>query len=176
MPRYFTMTLILLGIVLAGCGSDSDVPSANGAAVAAEDTDSFGICRMLTDEQVTTVLAGHDGGEVTHSGGSMMDGVDSYQCSYTSEANDQYSVLALVVSVASNPELLAKLRPSDFLYSEDNRPEIADGAFVNDKMDGELGVTVIKGLHKIDLDLSSEDAHSRKQALLELAASVAGKL
>ena len=176
MPRYFMKPLVLLGMALAGCGSDGGAPSANGAVVAAEDSDSFGICRMLTGEQVATVLAGHDGGEVTHSGGSMMDGVDSYQCSYTSEADDQYRVLALVVSVASSPELLAKLRPSDFLYSEDNRPDIADGAFVNDKMDGELGITVIKGLHKIDLDLSSEDAHSRRQALLDLAASVAGKL
>ena len=176
MSRCFGMKFFLLGIILAGCGADGDATSAIGAAAAAEEADSFGICQMLTDEQVDTVLTDHDGGEVAHAGGSMMEGVDSYQCSYTSDTDDGYSVLALVVSVASSPELLARIRPSNFLYGEDDRVDIADGAFVNDKMDGELGITVIKGLHKIDLDLSSEDAHSLRQEMLGLAATVAGQL
>jgi hypothetical protein len=131
---------------------------------------------MLTSEQVATVLADHDGGELVHSGGSMMDGVDSYQCSYTSEANGQYDVLTLVVSVASTAELLSRVRPSDFLYGESDRPAIADGAFVNDKLEGELGVTVIKGLNKIDLDLMAGDAHSRREEMLALATMVAARL
>jgi len=176
MLRYFGSIILLVSLAVAGCGNNGDASSGAGASVATDDADSFGICRILTYEQVATVLADHDGGEVVHSGGSMMEGVDSYQCSYTSEANGQYSVLALVVSLASTPELLAKLRPSDFLYSEDNRPEIADGAFINDKMEGELGITVIKGMHKIDMDLSSKDAHSLKQKMIDLAAAIANKL
>lgn len=176
MARYLGSIFCMLSIVLMGCGDDGAGKSGNGGAVAADEVDSFGICRMLTNEQVAAVLADHDGGEVVHAGGSMMEGVDSYQCSYTSEANGQYSVLTLVVSVASSPELLAKIRPNDFLYGEDDRPEIADGAFINEKIEGEMGITVIKGMNKVDVDLSSNDAHSRRKEMIELAAIVADKL
>lgn len=176
MAHYPSSIIFLLATVLIGCGSESIEQPSDDSAVAAEDVDTFGICRMLTSEQVATVLADHDGGELVHSGGSMMDGVDSYQCSYTSEANGQYGVLTLVVSVAPNAELLGRLRPSNFLYSEDNRPEIADGAFVNDKLEGELDVTVIKGLNKIDMDLVTDDAHSRRQEMIALATIVAARL
>jgi hypothetical protein len=176
MARCFGSIICLLVAVLVGCGSDSAGQPSDESAVAADEADTFGICQMLTSEQVATVLADHDGGELVHSGGSMMDGVDSYQCSYTSQANGQYSVMTLVVSVASTPDLLNRIRPSDFLYGENERPEIADGAFINDKLEGELDITVIKGLNKIDLDLMTEDAHSRRQEMIGLATIVAGRL
>lgn len=175
MAHYSRSIILMVSAVLMGSGGGTYGKSGE-AAVAAEEADSFGICKMLTNEQVETVLAGHGGGEVVHAGGSMMDGVDSYQCSYTSEVSGQYSVLTLVVSVASTPELLGRIRPSGFLYGEADRPEIADGAFINGKMDGELGVTVIKGLNKIDMDLMAENAHALRQQMIELAATVAAKL
>ena len=174
MARNPRSIFFLFSALLIGCGDGNDDQSGNLAAV--EEVDSFGICQMLTDAQVASVLPEHDGGEVVHSGGSLMEGVDSYQCSYTSEANGGYKVFTVVVSVASTPELLSRIRPSNFLYGEDDRPDIADGAFINDKMDDEMDITVIKGLNKIDMDLLSGDAQSKRQQMIELATIVAAKL
>jgi hypothetical protein len=43
-------------------------------------------CELLTSEQVTTVLPGHDEGYVAKDGGSLIEGVDSYQCSYCNDS------------------------------------------------------------------------------------------
>jgi hypothetical protein len=170
---------LIFTVVLTACGgSESPAKQAavQSAAATDEDPDTFGICRMLTAEQVSTVLPGHDGGMVAHSGGSMMEGVDSYQCSYTSEEGGEFRVFTLVVSIASSEQLFSKIKPSGFLYGDDKKIAIADGAFIGDKMEGEVKVTVIKGLKKAELDLLVPEAHSRSAELVELAKVVAGKI
>lgn len=49
-------------------------------------------CTFLTRQQVETVLPGHDGGMVIHSGGSLVAGVDAYQCFYSNQAADVFTV------------------------------------------------------------------------------------
>ena len=168
---------LVLALMLWGCGGGT----APGIGVAAAmesgaERDAMGVCSILSADQVSTVLPGHDGGVVAHSGGSMMKGVDSYQCSYTSELNGEYRVFTLVVSVAANDELMARIKPSGTLHGENQRAAIADGAFISDHMDDEIGITVIKGRKKADLDLLAAGAAAMRGQMLLLTEAVAAKL
>jgi len=168
---------LALALMLWVCGGGPVLNT--GAASATEsdvERDPIGVCSILSSDQVSTVLPGHDGGVVTHSGGSMMEGVDSYQCSYTSEQNGDYRVFTLVISVASGDEQMAKIKPSGTLHGENQRAAIADGAFISDHMDDEIGITVVKGLKKADLDLSAPAAAAMRGPMLQLTKAVAAKL
>lgn len=172
-----TAPVPVLALMLWGCGGGA--APGTGVAAATEsgiERDPIGVCGLLNADQVSTVLPGHDGGIVAHSGGSMMEGVDSYQCSYASEANGEYRVFTLVISVAANDELMAKIKPSGTLHGENQRAAIADGAFISDHMDDEIGVTVIKGRKKADLDLLAPDAAAMRGQMLLLTEAVAAKL
>jgi hypothetical protein len=79
--------LVISTLALA-CGGGEETPSnaisttnlSNGVNRAGE---AIAPCDLLTAEQVATVLAGSDEGMAVKTGGSMIDGVDAYQCSYS---------------------------------------------------------------------------------------------
>jgi len=168
---------LVVSLMLWGCGGGA-APETSAAAATdpGSESDPLGICTILGADQISTVLPGHDGGVAVHSGGSMMEGVDSYQCSYTSEQNGEYRVFTLVVSVAESDDLMAKIKPSGMLYSEQQQAAIADGAFISDHMDDEIKITVIKGRKKADLDLLTPDAATMREQMLLLTEAVAAKL
>jgi hypothetical protein len=70
------------------------------------------VCTLLSSDQVSMVLPGHDGGSVTHSGGSLLKGVDAYQCSYSRIADNDFRLLTVILNVASTDELFAEIKPT----------------------------------------------------------------
>lgn len=177
MPEQRVTPTLVVALLLWACG-DGAAPG-KGAAAAAEpgaEGNPLGICSILSADQISTVLPGHDGGEVAHSGGSMMEGVESYQCSYTSEQGGEYRVFTLVVSVAANDELMDRIKPSGTLHGADQRAAIADGAFISDHMDDEIGIIVIKGRKKAELDLLAPGAAAMREQMLLLTEAVAARL
>lgn len=126
-PLRIAAVAIMALCACAACGGGSPTPgNVAQTSGAADDDDAFGICRMLSADQVTSVLPGHDGGVVAHSGGSLMNGVDSYQCSYSSQYAGGFGLLTLVVSVASTDEPFGQIKPSGFAHDGDQELDVAE--------------------------------------------------
>ena len=138
------------------------------AAIQAASAGSLQPCKLLTAAQVATVLPNHDGGMVTHSGGSLIKGVDAYQCSYSNTAAD---LLTVVLNVAENDERFSRIRPSPSSHKNDRHVDIGDGAWIYGEGD-HIKVEVLKGRTVIDLDLMVPGAKSKSNALVELARTV----
>lgn len=165
----------LVVALLAGCGDGSG----QDAQTAADGSD-IEVCDLLTDEQVSSVLPGHDGGFVAASGASMSEGISSYQCSYSAHRPGDFDLLTLVLTIASDPEDFEQwVKPSRFSREEgypDLRDlEIGDGGMLFGDPD-DVEVEVWKGLTLISLALMAPGAKSRSDALVDLAAVVAAKI
>src|SRR5829696_5306917 len=76
--------------LLACKGAQSDAAETAGGASA---NGTIPICRLLTAEQVSTVLPNHDRGTQMASGPSLTKNVDSYQCSYTAVRGNDADLL-----------------------------------------------------------------------------------
>ena len=169
---------LLSASVLSGCGGGSGPAPATIASEAADDGDgdSFGICRMLTTEQVASVLPGHDGGMVTSAGGSLIEGVDSYQCSYTAMRESDVDLLTVVVTIAPDDALYEQIKPSGFAFDDEDAIDVGNGGWVKDDVPGEFGVVAKKNRAVLRLDLMAGDAQGKSAEMLTLAQAVAAKL
>jgi len=179
-PLWVAASALAVLCMCAACGGGTPTPGESAqtydAADDADDTDAFGICRMLTADQVAGVLPGHDGGTVAHSGGSLIEGVDSYQCSYSSQQAGGFGLFTLIVSVASTDALFEDIKPSGFAHDGDETLAVADGGWISDHQEDDLKVTVLKGRTVADLELLAPNAGSMKARMVELTKVVAGKL
>jgi hypothetical protein len=177
--RRVSFCALLAGVVtLAACGSggsaDARAAEEKPRADATEPGASGGLqpCRLLTAEQVAHVLPEHDDGFVAKEGGSLIEGVDAYQCSYSNPAGD---LLTVVLNVAVDADRFEKIKPSGFAMGSDARElDVADGGWLRGEED-DMKVTVLKGLTVIDLELLAADAGQKGDALVELARQVASK-
>jgi len=88
----FPLCILIAGLFLFTSQIDS---------VIAQDNNSSKIfpCKLLTSEQVNTVLPDNDEGYLAHSGGSLIKDVDSYQCSYS---NEDWEIFNVTITVAPN--------------------------------------------------------------------------
>ncbi len=127
-------------------------------------------CELLTSEQVETVLPGHDEGYTALSGGSLMKGVDSYQCSYSNANTDIFTV---VVHVAADEERFSWIKPHSSSLTTDLK--IGDGGTLFTQSD-ELKLEASKGLKVIELDLMAAKAESKTDALIKLASALLEKI
>jgi hypothetical protein len=177
----YLLSAFLAVTLLGGCGGDPD-DSASGPTAASptgqesEAADDFGICRLLTAEQVATVIPEHDGGTVASAGGSLIDGVDTYQCSYSAQRNDDFQIFTVIVTVAPTDELFEKIKPSGFAYGDDQAVDIGDGGWVSDDQDGDVHVKAMKGRKVVDLELLASDAKSRRDQIIALTRAIAYRL
>jgi hypothetical protein len=164
--------------VLVACGGGSEPPPVPQAATAepADDDDAFGICRLLTAEQVASVLPGSDPGMASSGGGSLIEGVDAHQCAYTAARDGELDLLTLVVTVASTDVLFAQIEPSGSAFDEDDAVAVGDGGWKKDDQSGEFAVVAKQGRSVLRLELLSADAGTRGPQLIELARAVAAKL
>ncbi|MBM5812973.1 MAG: hypothetical protein FJ191_13595 [Gammaproteobacteria bacterium] len=169
---------VLAVLLTAGCGQQADSPATTAAAPQAEDAggDSFGICRMLSTAQVASVLPDSDDGMVASDGGSLIEGVDSYQCSYTAIHGTDLGLLTVIVTVAPNDELFEKIRVTGFAFDDDDAVAVGDSAWKKDDSADEFEVVANKGRSVLRLGLMSADARSKADQMLDLARVVAGKL
>ncbi len=115
--RLSALTITLLAVLLASA-CDSSEPAAPKAtakeilsgAESGEAATGMDPCALLSDAQVAEVLPGAKAGMNTHSGGSLIDGVDAYQCTWI---NDSADMLTVILNVARNAERFADIRPGD---------------------------------------------------------------
>jgi hypothetical protein len=174
----FWLGLAIPLLLICGCGNrPQDAKTADSPAAPLE-SDHSGTsnrirpCELLTAEQVATVLPNHDGGMAVLSGGSLMKGVDAYQCSYSNKTMD---LMTVVLNIADNDDNFSWIKPSEGLHRDDRKVEIADGGWVYGE-DDDLKIEVVKGRTIIDLELMAPGARSKAEALIELARVVAGNI
>jgi hypothetical protein len=177
--RRVSSCALLAGVVaLAACSSGRSAARAAEEKPGAEATEAGGPaalqpCRLLTGEQVARVLPEHDDGFVAKQGGSLIEGVDAYQCSYSNPPGD---LLTVILNVAADAERFEKIKPSGFAMGSDAKAlEVADGGWLRGEAD-DTKVTVLKDLTVIDLELLAADAGQKTEALVELARQVASRV
>lgn len=163
-PKYlsFFPSLVILALLMTGYifSSNLDLKMPNDIVP----------CELLTNEQVETVLPGHDEGFTAHSGGSLMEGVDSYQCSYSNEKLDLFTV---IVHVAADKEKFDWIKPGS--SSEGTALKIGDGGWLISNKD-ELKLKASKGLKVIELNLMTAEAEKNTDALIKIAAILLDKI
>ncbi|MGE5797121.1 MAG: hypothetical protein ACM34N_10065 [Ignavibacteria bacterium] len=132
-------------------------------------------CELLTAEQVETVLPGSDEGYTAASGNSLMEGVKSYQCSYN---NDKYDLFTVIIHIASSEKDFEWIKPKKSIresYEDAKKLQIGDGGWLYGNPD-DMKVEVAKGFSVIQLELSSDKAKEKGNALIELAAILVKKI
>jgi hypothetical protein len=153
-------------------GGDADSSAEDDAGAAAGDR--LGVCDLLADAEVAEVLPGHDGGIVTADGGSLIEGVDTYQCSWTArgEAPADFDLLTVTVTIASTPELFDEVRPAAGVRRDvhDDFGEIdaGDGGFTYGEPDDRM-VDVWQDATLVSLELVSDEAGTHADRLISLA-------
>lgn len=128
-------------------------------------------CKLLTKAQVETVLPHNDGGMVVHSGGSLIAGVDAYQCSY---ANDAADVFTVVLNIAADDQHFDKIRPH-FDADDAARVPVGEGGWLRGDPN-DLKLTAVKGRTVLDLELLATGAKAKGPALIALAQAVIARL
>jgi hypothetical protein len=161
----FSFYIALLFVLSSSMGFDSDTNKGETGFLM-----DIVPCELLSGEQVETVLPGHDEGYTALSGGSLMKGVDSYQCSYS---NDKHDIFTVVVHVAANEERFSWIKPHSSSISTEIK--IGDGGWLFSDS-GELKLEASKGLKVIELDLIATDAQEKTDAIIKLASVLLDKI
>jgi hypothetical protein len=128
-------------------------------------------CKLLTREQVATVLPNHDGGSVAHAGPALIQGVSAYQCSYLDK---EFNLFTVILNVAVDDKRFADIRPGSTITDEQKVP-VADGGWVRGDPN-DMKLTAVKGRTVIDLELMAPGAGTKVPVLVVLGNAVAGKL
>jgi hypothetical protein len=173
------LSLCLLGLLGAGCsggqqagGTPDSGKDETASSVQAGGGSGLKPCGLLSSDQVATVLPGHDGGLQVKAGGSLIEGVDAYQCSYSSGDAD---LLTVILNVAVDEERFEKIKPSSFGMSDAKKVDIADGGWVRGD-DDDVKVTAIAGHTRIDVELMASGAQGKSNALVELTRQVIAQI
>jgi hypothetical protein len=158
---YAAIPILLLSV--PGVYFDKDYPDLNFL-------EDIVPCELLSSEQVETVLPRHDEGYTAHSGGSLMKGVDSYQCSYSNEKMD---IFIVIVHVAADEEKFSWIKPAS--SSSGTELKIGDGGWLISDAN-ELKLEASKGLKVIELNLMAANAPEKTDALIKIASALIDKI
>jgi hypothetical protein len=146
-----------------------------GLAVARGDV-PWQACDLLTDEQVATVVPGHDGGhDQDTSEASLMKDVSLEHCKYYHGGPEGLVMLDVLVWRASSDEGFEQIAISEWGHSSDTKLDIGDVSFLEDG-GGTWTATASKGRTVFELSLMADDAEAKSEQLVELARRVAAKL
>ncbi len=178
--RVQTAAALVISTLALACGGGEEPPrtaisttnSSNGANRASE---AIAPCDLLTTEQIATVLTGSDEGMAVTTGGSMIEGVDAYQCSYS---NTDLDLLTVTVHVATDNTLVSEIeprRPMSELYDEIREIEVGDGGWLYGDS-AEMKLTASQGDAVIELELMTADAGESSDALVALGDAVASQI
>jgi len=133
-------------------------------------------CGLLTDEQVSTVVPGHDGGhDQDTSEASLMKDVSLEHCKYYHGGPEGLVMLDVLVWRASSDEGFEQIAISEWGHSSDTKLDIGDVSFLEDA-GGTWTATASKGRTVFELSLMADDAEAKSEQLVQLARSVAAKL
>lgn len=160
----------MLLLCLGACGDGERVSVADTA----DDEDGSGRaqpCELLSAEQIATVLPGADAGYVAARGGSLIEGIDSYQCSYS---DPEMNMLLVMFHTAATDALFDEIKPKDptWIVGEANvQPvQIGDGGWVYTSDD--LKLTASRGRLVIELALDSPNEAEQGTALTNLGSAL----
>lgn len=165
---------LLTTLLLGACGGQP--PPAVSSTDESADGDRFGICRMLSASQVASVMPGSDEGMVASNGGSLIEGVDTYQCSYTAARDGDVDLLTVIVTVARDDERFAQIEPSGFAFDEEDKVDLGDGGWIKDEQADQFGIVARKGRSVLRMELMASGAQDRSATMIELARAVVDKL
>jgi hypothetical protein len=141
------------------------LPTAGASAV------SLDPCKILSKEQIATVLPNHDGGFIAHAGGSLIQGVDAYQCSYT---DPNANVFTVVVNIAVDGKRFGEIKPH-FFSGEATKVPVGEGGWLRGETD-DMKLTAVKGRAVLDLELLAPDARQKGPAMVILAKAAIARL
>lgn len=167
--------LLFVLCALAACGETTERP-----ASASADEEEEWVCNLLTDDQVATVLPGHDGGFVAASGASLVEGEKIYQCSYSVPESVDFDLMTVIVTVDSDAEYFEtwtkpKPGPKQEMNEIYRDLDVADGGMLYGDPD-DIEVEVWKGTTLISLGLDKDGAAGLSEELIALASRVAGQI
>ena len=179
-PPAFPRTLLLaamLAALLAACQPQGAAPDATVSPSAKpEATTGAGgglrPCELAPQPLVQAVLPEADAGSTQQAGGSLIQGIDSYQCSFVNRSGD---LLTVIVHVAQGAELFKELAIGSAVRDSYRRVDIGDEGWVLSGAD-EVKVKAVKKLQRIELNLLAAGAAGREAQLVELARAVALRL
>lgn len=178
--RMRTAAALVISTMVLACGGGEETPSTaisttNSSNVASRSSEAIDPCDLLTAEQVATVLTGSDEGMAVKTGGSMIEGVDSYQCSYS---NTDLDLLTVTIHVATDNILFTEIeprRPMSELYDEIREIEVGDGGWLYGGPT-EMKLTAGHGDAVIELELMTAGAGESGGALVALGDVVASQI
>jgi len=168
----------LAAAVIAGAfgGSPPGTEGPGAGLAVASDEAPWQACDLLTDEQVSTVVPGHDGAhDQDTSEASLMKDVSMEHCKYYSVGEAGLQMLDVIVYRASSDEGFEEIAISEWGHSSDTKLDIGDLSFLEDA-GGTWIATASKGRTVFELSLTADDAGAKSEQLVELARSVAAKL
>jgi hypothetical protein len=114
------------------------------------------------------VLPGADDGYVAASGGSLVKGIDSYQCSYSDQGSN---MLLVVFHSAASDQLFDDIKPKDpsWAVGEANvrRVTVGDGGWLERTDDG-VKLEASRGHLVIELTLDAPDARGKEDSVIAL--------
>jgi hypothetical protein len=164
-----SVPLAIVLMALANCGDKASAPTI--AEAESEDTSSYP-CLLLTKQQAASVVPENDGGYVAHAGGSLIKGVDSYQCSYS---NPSGALLTVIWHDAVDAARFAQIEPGHSLINDAKKVEVAERGWMLVR-ENSVKVTAVQQRTTIEVELMSPTARDKSEAVLALTKTVALKL
>ncbi len=170
--RPLALTVALLA---GGCGDKAAPPTSqkppSPERTAAEASGGVDACALLSADEVARVLPGSTGGMATHSGGSLIQGVEAYQCSWVNANGD---LLTVILNVATDDARFAQIRPGDAVRDNREAVDVADQGWLAVTPD-EVKLKAVKGRTVIDVELMEAGAAGKSADITELGKAVAAK-
>lgn len=178
MSRRIGWSALTLAAAFIAGAFGGDPPAANGVAarLALANVEAPSVCSLLTDEQVATVVPGHDGGhDQDTSEASLLKDVSMEHCKYYHGGEDGLVMLDVLVSRASSDEGFEQIAISEWGHGSDRKLDIGDVSFLEDA-GGTWIVTASKDRTVFELRLTADDAGAKSEQLIGLARTVAAQL
>lgn len=166
-------------LLLVACGQHSDTPSTSTAAapqpVEPQGGDA-GVCSMLSAEQVASVLPGSDGGSPSDGGGSLIEGVESRQCSYVASRDAELDLLTVIVTTAPDDALFEQIQVTGFAFDDEDAVPVGDRGWKKDDSADEFEVVANKGRSVVRMNLMAPGARDKAATMIAMAQVVAEQL
>ena len=170
--------VLLLAALLVACQPQGDTAQAGASKrtsePAATEAGGGGLrpCELAPQPLVQAVLPEADAGSTQQAGGSLIQGIDSYQCSFVNRSGD---LLTVIVHVAQGAELFKELAIGSAVRDSYRRVDIGDEGWVQSSAD-EIKLKAVKKLQRIELNLLAARAAAREKPLIDLTRAIAQRL
>lgn len=178
--RSTALALAMSGLLLlAACGQKSAAPAATAPSVQESveaGGDHDGVCSLLSAAQVASVLPGSDAGDASDGGGSLIDGVESRQCSYMVVRGADLDLLTVMLTVARDDALFEQIKVTGFAFDEEDAVPVGDGGWTKTDGADQFAVVANKGRSVLRVELMAPGARGKADQLVALAQAVAAKL